>query len=418
MYTNIPHSKTTSFSSLFVKFFVIASVLAVIHACEDPGTVGNQFADLEPNLVTDTLDIQSFDHIQVNASSGNKRFITAGLYTDPVFGRYNAKAMIQPLLGASLGPEGDSLSTNLDSTQITLDLRFNPGNIWGDTTSTVRFKLVEINEAWQQNEWKYKDTVSLGDNLIAEFDYQKEDSLTVPLSQEWTARFVDIFNSPDSVRTDRLNEELFGFAIVTEEDSKLVPISDSSRIEISTNTFSDALLDRLNGNTLSQFGQLATSLQRSQQPIFDENQFELNSTYNNAVYFKLDSLVRSLENPVFGSVFFAMKEQDSLLASSLPQNHVRPPLNDTRFFITLDSLIEESLVNDSNLGFVISRNNDVDRLQIGIKNTVDRILIDTTLSANFNLILGSNNGILKTNLYYSASSDVFKPTLFISNLEP
>jgi len=405
-------------SSLFIKCLIISSAIALVNACEDPGTVGNQFADLDPNLVTDTLDIGSFDHIQVNAESGNKPFITAGTYTDPVFGRYEAKAMIQPLLGAPLGPAGDSLSTNLDSTKITLDLRFNVNNIWGDTSGVTTFKLVEITEAWNQNDWKYKDTLSLGNNIVGEFDYRKQDSLKVQLSREWTARFVDIFNSPDSIRTDRLNEELFGFAIMTEEDSKLVPISDSSRIQIETNTLTDALLDRLNGNTLSQFGQLATSLERSQQPIFDENQFELNSTYNNAVYFNLDSLVRSLENPVFGSVFFALKEQDSLLSNSLPPNHVRPSLNDTRFFITSDSLIEESLVTDTNLGFVISRNDDVRRLQIGIKNTVDRILIDTTLSANFNLILGSNNGILKTNLYYSSSSNVFKPKLFISNLEP
>lgn len=383
--------------------------MAGLISCEDPGSVGDQFSDQDSQIIQDTLLAGPLDSLNITSKSGGKPFSTAGIYNDLIFGKHEAIALIQPGIGDI---STDSLANDIRVTTMRLDMIIDQSNIWGDTLATVDYQLIEIAERWNDNDWRFEDSPSLTANVVGEFSHQSADTLRVPLASEWVKRYIEAFNMEPEMRDSTLAQEIFGFAVVPENSGKLLPIDiDDTRLHINTTTTANELNQIMIQN--------ATSLVRDQSPVFTDNNFELSSTLNNSVFINVDSVLNNLRSPVLSAAFMTLKQNDSLLASSLPENHIRPPLNQTRlFFSTAESVVDILQEGNRNLlGTVIPESPNSPRLELNITNNLERFIIDSDSTVNMYLVYGSGNGLIRSSMYFGTADGDFPPSIFITGLE-
>lgn len=401
--------KLKELRSKTVQFVAFAVLTVTLISCEDPGSVGQEISDLEAEVVTDTLEVDSLSNLTTDAFSGDKPFVTAGIYTDPIFGKFEAVALLRPAIAS---PVTDTIAPDARVTTMDFTLFVNENNVWGDTSSTANFKLVEIGEKWDENNWRYGDEPVLNDRVLGEFALENTDSVKISIQDRaWIEEYARIFNMEPSARDSVFEEELFGFAVVPQNESKLVPFSVSdARLLVSTTTLADDLQILI--------FEEAISLKRSKGVIHNENAFELNSTYNNASFFQFNEFVDKVETPAISAAFMVMKRQDSLLANSLPENHIRPTLNETRSFFRSSEDAKSLLETGTSLGVPFAIIEEDDNLRANFTNDIDRVLINEDNQVNLFLIYGLNNGIIRSSLYFGTNHPRFNPRFFITRLQP
>ena len=386
------------------------SFMAGLISCEDPGSVGEQFSDQNSEVIQDTLPAGPLDSIHVTSRSGGKPFSTAGIYSDQLFGNYEAIALIQPGIGDI---PVDTIANDIRVTTMRLDIIIDQSNIWGDTLSTVDYQLVEIAERWDESDWRFADSPSLTTKIVGEFSHQQADTVRVPLDSDWVERYINAFNMEPEMRDSTLAKEIFGFAVVPKNSGKLLPIDiDDTRLHINTTTTANELNQVIRQN--------ATSLDRDQSPVFTDNGFELSSTLNNSVAISVDNVINNLRSPILSAAFLALKQNDSLLASSLPENHIRPSLNQTRLFLSTAESVVDILKegNRNRIGTVIPESPDNPRLEINITNNLQRFISNPDSTVNIYLVYGSGNGLIRSSLYFGKAHREFPPSIFITGLEP
>jgi len=113
-----------------------------------------------------------------------------------------------------------------------------------------------------------------------------------------------------------------------------------------------------------------------------------------------------------------MKRQDSLLANSLPENHIRPTLNETRSFFRSSEDAKSLLETGTSLGVPFAIIEEDDNLRANFTNDIDRVLINEDNQVNLFLIYGLNNGIIRSSLYFGTNHPRFNPRFFITRLQP
>jgi len=391
-----------------ILLLALSSIIAGLIACENPGSVGDQFSDQNSRIVQDTLTFSTLDSVNVSSQSGDKPFATAGIYTDQLFGKHESVALIQPGIG---NIPVDTLAEDIRVTTMNLQLIIDQSNIWGDTLSTVDFELIEIAERWDDEDWRFGDTPMLTTNIVGEFSYQQGDTVDVSLKSDWVKRYIEIFNMEAEMRDSTFAQEIFGFAVVPQNSGKLLPIDISeTRLHINTTT------------TANEFNQImdqsATSLVRDQSPVLDDNNFELSSTLNNSVSISVDSILNKLNSPVISASFITIKQNDSLLAASLPTNHIRPPLNETRLFFSTAESIEDLLITGDRIGTVIPESPTADRLELNITNNLEQFIINQDSLVSMYFVYGSGNGLIRSSLYHGVDSKMLPPTIFVTSLDP
>lgn len=402
-------TSTFKFPNASISFVLaLTAFFTVLIACEDPGSVGDQFSDQESEVIQDTLLMDSLGSVSAAAISGDRNFSTTGIYNDPIFGRHDAIALIRPGIG---NVRTDTISEDIDSTTMTLQLVVNQNNIWGDTLATAEYELVEIAERWDQNNWKFKDEPSLKSNVVGEFSYQQGDTVDVPITSEWVSKYVEAFNMAPEERDSTFAQEIFGFAIVPKNNAKLLPINISNTaLLINTATTENELNQAITES--------ATSLVREQAPVFSGNNFELSSTLNNSVFIDVDKILNNLRSPILSAAFLTLRQNDSLTAASLPEHHIRPSLNETRLLFRSSSNIESTLLDGQRLGVVIPSSPNAARLELNITNNLQSLILDQDSTVNMYLVYGPGNGLIRSALYYGPDAPNLPPTVFITGLEP
>ena len=153
------HIKTKA-ATLWRLAFSLA-LLIVITACEDPSSIGGEFAD-KSALKVDTVLVDNLTSVNYDAYLGKLNRSATGTFQDDLFGTQEAFSFIKPGLIAN----ADSLV--LDAQQDTVELRLNMflDDFYGDTTSTVTYNIYRVNELWRGATYRRSDSLTYDDSEV------------------------------------------------------------------------------------------------------------------------------------------------------------------------------------------------------------------------------------------------------------
>lgn len=188
-------SKGTQFYTNEGSRFLITAFLLLITAflstaCESPGSVGDDIVDDEENVVSETIILDDYSIIEENSFSGRLANTAVGSFDDPLYGTMRSVALLKPSISTS---EVDTIREN---DTVTLRLIFN-GDIYGDSLATSNYEIYEVGEIWRGAELRYNDEVPIDmTNQVGQFQVNAtQDTVIVDLSQFWTNKFAEFFNS-------------------------------------------------------------------------------------------------------------------------------------------------------------------------------------------------------------------------------
>ena len=204
--------------TILVTFFFTAS-------CDSTGTVGNDIITEDDAVQTETYFLDDFSILNENTFSGRLPTTSLGYVDDPEFGTIRSVALLKPAIA------GSQVDTLLEDDSISLRLIFNETE-YGFPEETSRFEVYEAAEIWRGTELRYNDPVELNlASKIGEFEMTDQDTVVVPLSDVWTAKFAEFFNN-DSDNSDSLYVRNFpGVAVV--------PVDGNQNIRFLKNNFTD-----------------------------------------------------------------------------------------------------------------------------------------------------------------------------------
>jgi hypothetical protein len=205
MHTFDGHSLRLTFSLLLLLS------AGLISACDDKTVVGGNLSPDDVVVNADTIVINDINVVKSPAFSGNRTFFTTGVFEDPLFGKLSATALIRPSI--AFVSETDTIGSD----QVSY-LSLNIDNIYGSDSEPVDFEIVEIGRRWRSTSWRYDSIPDLTSNVVGQFTVTGPDSVTVRLNDDWTSRYIEIFQmSAGSQRDSLYRTELPGLAIVPVE---------------------------------------------------------------------------------------------------------------------------------------------------------------------------------------------------------
>ncbi|MCA1802226.1 MAG: hypothetical protein LC662_07185 [Rhodothermaceae bacterium] len=385
-------------------------------SCEDSGTVGSSFSGSNQIIQVDTLRIDAITPLDLPTFSGELINFSAGQYDDPLFGSFRATAIIMP---------GLSTAERVIGSGDELYLVLYPTTVYGDSTSTAAFDLIEIGERWRGTNWTLDDRPVLTGNVIGSFEVGPDaDSIAVPIDRDWISNystFIPEVEGQDRDSTFRAN--IFGFAIVPAGGNKIVGFSASQTDDESfTNLVSSYLYhipELSEGGWRISSRSWAYSLEHDFSTAtvpMPENATPVLNTFKNA--FQLDFRINEdiLGTKNISRVEAVLYEDTLSLQNSLPEFHNRPESNRT-FIYRLEPGEQNFLVlrnpNDN-----IFRNNADASYRFNLLGYTNDILFGTPQQLTFVATSGSNNGLIYPNLIYNTLEPVFFPKIIVTKLIP
>ena len=150
----LPSAITTSTRNWLGRLAFFAVAVAGVLACEEPKEIGLSPTTPVGILYTDTLTITRETVLLDSVRSNDQSTLLVGRYTDPVFGKIQAKAFVQTRFATDF-VVADSL-TNVatvpsriiyDSTRMVLDLN---GLSYGDTTLNQEIQVFRLTDSLRQ----------------------------------------------------------------------------------------------------------------------------------------------------------------------------------------------------------------------------------------------------------------------------
>lgn len=210
---------TNEGSRFLITAFLLLITAFLSTACESPGSVGDDIVDDEENVVSKTIILDDYSIIEENSFSGRLANTAVGSFDDPLYGTMKSVALLKPSISTS---EVDTIREN---DTVTLRLIFN-GDVYGDSLATSNYEIYEVGEIWRGAELRYNDEVPIDmTNQVGQFQVNAtQDTVIVDLSQFWTSKFAEFFNSdPDISSSER--DSIFinnfpGLAIVPSEGNQ------------------------------------------------------------------------------------------------------------------------------------------------------------------------------------------------------
>lgn len=200
------------FNRLLFSFLLLLTA-TYLFSCDDSAVVGSEISPDDIAVNADTVLIDDISVVDSPSFSGRKEYFTAGTIEDPVFGELHATALLRPSI--SRDAENDSITEGAEAV-----LTLNTGNIYGQVDESSEFHVVEISRRWRASSWRYDSIPDLSDNIVGSFTVEGSDSITVPLSSEWSDRYREIFlREADSERDSLYLNDLPGLAIVSADNS-------------------------------------------------------------------------------------------------------------------------------------------------------------------------------------------------------
>lgn len=379
-------------ATVFSLFLVVSVFTLLMIGCEDPGSVGGDFTDPGTQVQDTVFSVSNVRTDSFATFSGNQSFFSAGQFDDPLFGNISAMSLVKPTLPGIV--RGDTLVQN---TEMNLRLVFGDSLLYGDTTSTAEFDLVEIGEIWRSKARRLYDDIQLTQNQIGSFQVDGEtDSLEVPLASEWVSRYRAYYNAISANRDSLYLYDFQGLAIVPKNNSMIIPFnSTSSRFTI---------INPGEDTSSVPASQWAYSLDRSNAGQPPSGSTKAISTFEKVLKFDMDLSREDLGSANISRVELVFYQNDEVLESSInqaPGSAKRPEITTANLFLSEPQGLPEILTSSS----VVSRatyNDEDGSYSFDITRFTNGVLVDGVPENNsFYITLQSNNGLIESGLLYN-----------------
>ncbi|MCH8547756.1 MAG: DUF4270 domain-containing protein [Balneolaceae bacterium] len=419
-------------SRLPVAAFLLLAAL-IFAGCESGGTVGDGLGPDPDEARTTTYDVESISTVEANTFSGRLQNSAMGAFQDPLYGNLNAVSLLKPAITRAVVDEIGEDDT------MSLKLTFRTP-IYGDAGSVSRFEIYEVGERWRGNQLRYNSEVAVDLSAkVGEFEVADEDSIEVPLDNEWVQKFREFFNSEEANRDSLYRREFTGLAIVpVDDDSKIRFLRHSQDDDEDAPGITRFLVNSPNGNgengdengngddngdengngSSSQFLDLidwGSTVVRSDEPDFDDGFVLHNSERILQVDVDLPIEELSSKNIVNAKLVFVRDTEREEMTSAIS----RPAVTSLRghsFQRTPSDLVSELFVNPSRFGSSLDQDNQL--FSIDITQYILNYVFGDIEEGPIFVSLQTTNGILfSSDFYGSQASENLRPRIIITTVE-
>jgi len=362
-------------------------------------------------VVVDTLSGNYFTGLTTrsfNYYSGDFQFFSAGEYDDPLFGNIRATGMIKPDLPAAAS---DSLTEN---SKMSMRLVLGGSQVYGDSLANQTFDVYEIDELWRGRTFKLYDNIALdqANGPITSFTVGSEDSLDVPLPQEW----VDKYRAyTDTTNADSLYErDLFGLALVPTNDSNkiIAPNLNATRFSVINPVAEDTFgigTDRW-----------AYMLERGSSSL-PQSSVAIHSTKEQVLSFSLDLSSFDVRAPDIARAELVLYQNNELMDQSMQSESPstnRPVVESVQLHLVNPDQLPENIIPGNPIanGFYSTAD---EAFHFALTSQVQNILTnDNVLENNEFVVTLTTNGIIRSSVIYTDEAPADKqPKLIITSLK-
>ncbi|MEX1062884.1 MAG: hypothetical protein WEC12_04720 [Balneolaceae bacterium] len=385
----------------------LAVFCILLAGCEDPGNVGSRFVGDEADLETKTLPAGAFDLYPENGFSGNLRYMPIGRYDDPLFGEFTAIGILRPSIDTT---RVDAPVEGADLFQLRLVFG---SQVYGDTTGTASYDIYRLNGTWRGNELRFGDDIPLDESQkIGEFSVEGRDTVTVELDESWVGEYNEFLVSGDDDREERYRQEFPGLAIVPSDGNSKVLFADMRPSDTEDENDMDyvrfvAERDDEEGTvqyqTVFDWGSLNS---RSEPDNPDDHLTPVHNSYDYLISLEPDLNEETLGSRNLASVRLMLFQNQDLLESSLPANHVRPGVNQLGIHIIDSENVSERIFSHPP-DFIASLDSTDGSYRFDITDRANSVLFNNSNSGDnrFFISLQANGLIYSTLLFNQDAPD-------------
>ena len=395
-------------SALFPVLYLV-SVFTMASCGEDPGNVGSRFADSGDVIEQSTIKIDNFEFLNTTTFSGNLQFMALGKYDDPLFGMIETVAFVRPsIIRANI-----EFLTSTDN--MTLQLHFS-SEVLGDTTTTANFSVYEISGLWRGNELFYTDNLSFDtSNKLGEFSVSSQDSINIELDDEWVSRYDEFLTNEADNRDSIYRAEFPGLAIVSDDaaGSKIL----FARMRAATDLLGAPTgepvtsfpverpsTDEVLNQTTLDWGNTITRSAIDSGAIMNTNSFASFNTLEQLFAFEPDFSAENLEGRSLSRVELQIFENAGLVNQSLPQNHVRPDVQNLRIhLLSNDNNVAEQIFSNVST-FGATRDSTDNSFRFNITNFANSRIFGDSGEGKFYFSIEGVNGLLFSTLFFDTDA--------------
>lgn len=203
---NKPLSKKGS--RLLIAAFLLLTFTFPFMGCEAGGSVGGDLIPSDDGIDSQTIGFNEVNVFDENTFSGRLTNTAVGYVNDPIYGTIESVALIKPVI---IRADLDSIRSE-DKMQLRLVFR---DEVIGNRSTLSEFKIYEVGNLWRGNQLRYNQQVEINDSAeVGQFQVQDEQIVTVDLSEEWTRRYAEFYNSESAQRDSIYRNNFPGLAIV------------------------------------------------------------------------------------------------------------------------------------------------------------------------------------------------------------
>jgi hypothetical protein len=375
-------------------------LVLVASQCDNPGSIGRSFGPTDPSFVADTVNIRGLNTRNIPSLTGNLGHVSSGIYNDPLFGRYETEAVIQPTLGA----RADSVGPNV---KFYLDLRLT--GITGDTTAFSRFEVYEITRRWRSSTWTMDSTAVVGAQ-VGTVLHQKGDTIRIDLNPSWTIRYLAALKDTASKRDSIYVATLPGLLIRGVDPNKLVFIN--TQVSSLTMDNQDSTL------AVRRYGlrQFATSIDHTPAAVALPDSLTLVDN----LFTSAGRLDLTISSTLLGSRFpnrvdLILFEDSTFTRNTLPPGHVRYRSRQIPIYLLTDTQIQFSIVAEPLL--LVNRDPADGSYRANITLLSRSIIQANRQNGQFHILGDRYNGIISPALFFNERAPARKPKLLVSRFE-
>jgi hypothetical protein len=335
------------------------------------------------------------------------------MYKDQLYGTVTATGLVQPAL-ASVG----GLDTLTDDSKISLILYIN--SVYGDTTASESYDVVEASSPWRGREWMYNDTPPTSNTVVGSFtvgdiNSLAVDSVRVALSQSWVKKYRQAYYNATS-RDSSYTYTMPGFVIVPKSEGKILAL-DSNNSHLFVETPKDTARFVLND--------WAYSITRTNVPSDTVSHLPMYSTFESVPKFDITTNTNgalsingvSLGTKAIARVQMMLYVDSTKMKSSLPVNNIRPAVSSIQLYYLHSDNIQFGILNGPLSGGT-AYESAPGVYTLDLTGRINSILTGSENAGSYYLLPQTHSGIIYSMLLNSSSDSLRSPKLIITSVKP
>lgn len=343
----------------------------------------------------------------LEAYSGELAFFSVGQFNDPYFGNMKATGLIKPNL-----PSVSERSV-LSNAEIRLKLVFEQDDIYGDSLSQAEFDLIEIDQIWRKKAWKLEQDVQLSGNPpVASFTVGQQDSMKVLLSDVWTQKYAQYFNSVESNRDSLYRFQFHGLAIVPKNESKIIPIEpQNTSFEVHNPN-----IDTFQVIT----AEWAYSLDRTGEQAVPSDNFKVTSTLEHFASFDMNLTKDDLGSSNISKVELVLYRNNQLMNQTINQSSAsatRPGAASLRLHLLEPEFVSQGIDPGNPIAAGVYDNSD-GGFHFDITSFVKSVILDGVDPQRKFYITYVNEGIIRPALLFNGqANNPYQPSIIVTSIK-